>query len=111
MSLNIDNHTNEIQYKDGKRHGLCKWFIGDRLNYEVEYRDGLKHGPVISYFADGSIHYKANCKDNKAHGPVEWYDRAGTLCDEAHYLYGKEVTEEEYRKHQLTEELSGLGGI
>lgn len=54
------------------------------LYYEIPYENGERHGIQKGYYKTGEVNYI-------------WY-----------YLYGNEVTEEEYRKHQLTEQLAGI---
>ena len=43
-------------------------------------------------------------KDGKRHGSFKTPD----LDKDNYYLYGKEVTEEEYREHELIEEIAGI---
>ena len=46
----------EIQYLDGKREGVCRyWYKTGQLKSEVMYKNGKMSGAFISYFENGQV--------------------------------------------------------
>ena len=71
--------------KEGETHGIRKtWYANGQLMYEYPFHRGLLHGILKYWWEDGQLHCKS------------------------YYLYGKEVTEEEHRYHELMIALGGL---
>ena len=84
-----ENGQLEYEYpcQNGKRHGICKaWWENGQLRYEYPYQNGKAHGIRKIWYKNGKLGYK-----------YKYY-----------YLYGEEVSPEEYRKHELITQLSGL---
>ena len=57
------NVLSEINYKDGKRDGLCRyyWKNGQILS-EVNYKAGKTNGLYKSYYEDGQLNEEGNYK-------------------------------------------------
>ena len=61
---------NEVNFKNGRRHGFQKSFMEDgSLFLNVNYKNGEKHGPYVQYAVfDGSKLIDANYKNGKKDG-------------------------------------------
>jgi antitoxin component YwqK of YwqJK toxin-antitoxin module len=99
----------ERTYHQGKRHGVLKWWYENgQLYYELTYRQGLPHGIDKCWYNNGKPHSETPYHQGQLHGMGKWWDNNGRLKQNLYYLYGLEVTEEEYRKHEL---ITGLSGV
>ena len=79
-----------------------------KLRYKFLLKDSIRHGEAIGFYDSGKVAYKAFYKDGKDHGINTFYCRNGKLALTEYHLYGIQVTKDEYREHELTEELSGI---
>jgi len=61
-----------------------------------------------SYYKTGELWYEAAYLNGEMHGALRGYRKTGEQRWECYYLYGSEVTKEEYREHELIEELSRI---
>jgi len=80
------------------------------LIYKISHKGYHYHGPFIAYYRTFpyGMEYIAHYKSGMAHGISEHYDKYGFLCAFNYFLYGNKVTKEEYREHELIEELAKL---
>ena len=60
------------------------------------------------YYSNGQLHYEIPYHQNQRHGIVKWWCENGQLECENYYLYDEQVTKEEYRKHELIENLASV---
>jgi len=76
--------------------------------YESRFLNAKRHGVQKGYYETGKICYTTPHINGKRHGVQRKYNESGELIGRWPCLYGDEVTEEEYRRHELTEELAKL---
>lgn len=71
---------------------------------------GQKHGIDAMFFEDcpGILLWETPYVNGKRHGVEYEYDRAGNIKYKAYYLFNTSVAAEEYKRHVLIEQLSGL---
>ena len=64
---------------------------------------------VVKYwYENGKLKYEIPYHQGQLHGIEKWWRKNGQIWYENYYLYNKEVTKEEYRKHELIESLACL---
>lgn len=97
----------EVPYHNYKQHGIEKWWHDNgQIQYEISWYKGQRHGIYKWWYDNGQVRLEAIFYCNQRHGIIkEWYS-SGMLDYKKYYLYHKEVTEEEYRKHKLIERLA-----
>lgn len=79
----------EVNYKDGKKHGVQKTFNRDgELRKTVSFNNGYLHGRSESYYSDGSLRVVANYKNDLKHGLFEWFFENGELESFKNYKDG-----------------------
>jgi hypothetical protein len=62
----------ELIVKDGKLHGIQKWFLNGKLHYIETYENGIKEGKAISYNPRcGYIEEEGEYRKDMRHGL--WY--------------------------------------
>ena len=83
------------------------WFR-KQIEFETPYQNGKKHGMAKGWHTTGQPEYEKSYYKGELHGIIKWWSIDGHLDYEGYGLYGREVTEEEYRKHELTKELGGI---
>ena len=99
----------EYPYVNGKLHGTRRyWHDNGQLWYERPYVGGKAHGIHRYWYDNGQLRYEWPCVNGKPHGIHRYWDYQGKLINTEHYLYGDQVTQAQYRKHELITELSGL---
>ena len=76
-------------YKNGKREGISKEFIGPSRKYYAEsfYKDGKRHG-LYQSFENGNLLEIINYKDDKRHGLHQFFEN-GILRSEKFYKNDK----------------------
>ena len=95
-------------YVDGKAHGISEgYYPTGELQWEIPYVNDHRHGVHKRYHKTGEVSWETPYVNGDIHGISNRYHRVGATTVR-YYLYSSEVTEEEYRKHILTEELSGI---
>ena len=62
--IGIGNYK-EVDYKDGKRHGLYKIYKNNKLEKKVNYKDGKQHGLYEIYHKNGELYQKGEYNQNK----------------------------------------------
>jgi len=87
--------------KDGDRNGLERWFYDTNIVTDRTFDSDI----VLS---TGPIQFIASYKEGLLHGRTIDYNISGNIFSEQCYLYGNEVTELEYREHELIEELARI---
>jgi len=98
----------KTDYLNGEKHGVEESYDNKgNISARSYYKNGRLHGVSKSYAENIKDAYmEIPWKDGKVHGiginRYEWGN--DYFC----YLYGNKVTKEEYREHELTEELSGI---
>jgi len=98
----------ETPYKNGKRNGIEKrYYISGKLLSETTWKDDQLHGIDVDY-ADGIIDSELFWKNDMLHGPETKLGASGDRYISDYWLYNRAVTEEEYREHELIEELAKL---
>ena len=79
----------------------------NRIRQTLHYKDDKIHGDDIQYYDTGKVRRMTKWINGKKHG-IKRSFIDGVVFSLTYYLYGNIVTEEEYKKHELTEELAGL---
>jgi len=74
----------------------------------TEVVNGKEHGIEKGYYRTGELCWIVAYRDGEPHGIEIGYDIVGAENYRSYYLYGNKATKEEYRKHELTEELAKL---
>ena len=79
----------EINYKDGKRHGLkAHWYESGKKLSKINYKDGKHHGLLSMWYENGQWRRTGNHVDGKMVGIwTHWYEN-GQQRDELFYLGG-----------------------
>ena len=96
----------------GLAHGThTGWYENGRRDYIVNYADGVFHGLYISWHQSGYPLNRGTYCMGKLHGLCERWNEYGDMDEVTYFLYHKRVTEEEYRKHILIEEMAGLENV
>ena len=78
------------------------------LSYEAPYKNGERHGIWKGYYITGELSYESPYENGELHGVERVHYETGEVKYTNYYLYGNKVTEEEYRKHELTEQLANI---
>ena len=79
-----------------------------KLQYEEAYQNSKYHGVCRGWYESGQLRYEWPHQNGQPHGVCKWWHEDGLLRREHYYLYGEQVSQEEYREHQLIEQLAGL---
>ena len=99
----------ETPHHQGQLHGIAKgWYEDGQLRYEVLCHHGQIHGMEKGWYENGQLQYEVPCHQGRQHGISKWWYESGQFEKERYYLYDEQVTEEEYRKHELIENLACL---
>lgn len=74
----------EINYRNGKRHGLSKYYhvIGDKLHSETFFSNGKINGAYKSYHQNGKIAHESFFKNGVLILPSKTYSLYGILIKE-----------------------------
>ena len=84
--------SSEINYKDGKLHGLStRWHENGKKSWEGNLKDGKVHGLSTSWYEDGQKKTEINWKDGKMHGLLTKWDENGQKKSEANYKDGQKI--------------------
>ncbi len=117
----ITKHKNgvkikEVNYKNGKEHGLYKFWRTDgskdfvaRFNngketgvhtfwrkngnkkHESNYKNGALNGSSTWFDADGKKMKEFNYQNDKKHGIATWWNKDGSIWIQKEYKNGKEI--------------------
>ena len=88
---------------------MRKHYDNNRLWYEEPVNEnGQLHGTMRVYYQNGQLMYEKQYRNGQLHGAMYHWDSYGELRWKAFHLYGKEVDEEEYKRHTLIEKISGV---
>lgn len=86
-----------------------EYWNNNQLKIEwTEDEDGRMDGVCNGWYKCGRLHYRWFYLNDKRHGIWNKWDKNGRLKFKGYFLYGEEVSEEEYRKHELTLQLAGV---
>jgi len=78
------------------------------IKSEAHYHRGQQHGKSVGWYENGQQWWERDYHHGQQHGKsVGWHENGQQLW-EIYILYGNEVTEEEYRKHQLIIQVAGI---
>lgn len=87
------------------KHG---YFIDGELRFKHLYYQGQFHGICKGWYKNGQLRYEEPYHEGHRHGIVKmWYENK-ELKNKRYFLYGKKVTEKEYRRYELIEQLACL---
>lgn len=103
------NLKSKAHYLNGKMHGIREEYnVSGKLTDSIPYKNNLLHGLVKRYtITAGKIYMEIPYIDGKRHGiGTNFYKNE--VAKYYYYLYGKNVTKEEYRREELTKELAGI---
>ena len=78
-----------------------------KLRWERPFHEGQEHGVQRYWREDGQLYCEYPFHEGQRHGVAKWWWKSGFIRKD-YYLYDDEVTEEEYRHHELTVALSEL---
>ena len=84
------------------------WHKNGQPRYEHNLHNGQPHGVDKGWHENGQLWYKISYHQDQRHGISKYWHSDGKLIYEKYFLYGNKVTEEEYRRHEIIEKLSGL---
>ena len=85
-----------------------EYYPNGQIKYEIPYHQGQRHGIRKWWHENGQIWYETTYHQGQLHGIGKWWYEDGQFWYENYYLYDEQVTEEEYRKHELIESLACL---
>ena len=60
------------------------------------------------YYSNGQLHSEIPYHKGQRHGIIKWWRKNGQFKRQEYHLYGEQVTKEEYRKHELIENLASV---
>lgn len=87
------------EYLGDELHGICKcWYTSGQLEYEFPYQNGKWHGVCKCWYNSGQIQYEHPYQNSKTHGIRKHWDENGKLKHKEYWLYGNQVSKEEYEK-------------
>ena len=97
----------EINYKDGKKHGLCKfWYDNGQLKSEINFKEDKPDGLYKDYYTNGQLKsesfFEIRLKKYK-----EW-DQIGLLKIEENYSYDKQGTLKEEKLYYENGQLKSI---
>lgn len=116
----MTKETKETHYKTGELESITRYTDGvikganeiyyetGELRFEINFKSGNRHGLSKHYYATGKLKHIISYYNGKLHGIWTDHNRKGAVISTSYHLYGKEVTKEEYREHELIEELAKL---
>ena len=85
-----------------------EYYSTGELHWETPFVNGKQHGIASGYHTTGVVWWTVSWDTGCMHGISKKYSKSGDLIETWYCLYGEIVTKEEYRVHQLTEELAGI---
>ncbi|MGB0929219.1 MAG: toxin-antitoxin system YwqK family antitoxin [Chitinophagales bacterium] len=86
-----DGTVTEINYKEGKKHGVAKtYYSNGNISAEIEYVEGVKQGEAKWYYKDKDelLYQVTNFVDSKKEGLRTRYHRNGKVMVEIPYKNG-----------------------
>ncbi|MDF7679975.1 hypothetical protein PT300_04850 [Enterobacteriaceae bacterium ESL0689] len=110
----------EVNYVNGKRHGLTKvkalddsWSMennyangiehGERCYYKnaslcivSHFKDGVKDGDETGYYPNGNVYCKCSFNNDQLDGSEIYYYESGILAGECVYSNGMAISEHKY---------------
>ncbi len=87
----------EMQYKNGKVHGLTKsYYESGALKSESYYKEGRQNGPSKLYYESGKLQAERYMKDNEYDGMHRMYSKSGVLMHETEDKDGIQVSSKLY---------------
>jgi len=90
----------EIHYLQDQRHGKRRgWHHNGQLQWEMDYVNGQRHGKYVWWYKSGREYVRENYVYGKLHGSSIWWFEDGTLICEEYYINGRQVTPEEWDRH------------
>ena len=84
------------------------YWANGKLGMEIPRKNGKWHGIVKDHCRTGEIYSESPYINGERHGTSKIYYKSGEVKFETQHLYGRKVTKEEYREHELIEELAKL---
>ncbi len=81
----LEKHKNgkkesEINYKDGKLHGLFTgWYENGQKRFEIKYKNGKKQGVKTWWYKNGKKEFEINYENDKKHGPAINWNKNGQI--------------------------------
>lgn len=85
-----------------------KYYSDGQLKHEIPYKGTNRYGIARWWHKNGQLECKESYHNGQLHGMVNWWHSDGQSKRKVYYLHDKKVTEEEYRKYELIEELACL---
>ena len=79
-----------------------------KLRFEHPFVGDKWCGTLKGWYENGERDYEHGYQNDILHGPVKGWDQKGRVLYEDYYLYGNQVSKEEYHKHQLITKLAGI---
>lgn len=71
--------------------------------------NGERHGVSQWFGRNGKLWYEEINKNGKLHGLSRTFGLFGMVIRTKYWMYGDEVSKEEYKRFELIKQLSGLG--
>jgi len=85
------------------------YYSTGELWYEINCPSGERHGIERGYYQTGELNWETPYLNGKRHGVAKiWFNNGQLDYWKRYHLYGQIVSEEEYREHELIEELAKL---
>ena len=98
-----------VEYFGDEFHGVYKhWRENGQLGCEAQYQNHKRHGVSKGWYEDGKLKYEEPYQNGKWHGVHKDWNEDGKIIYKQYLLYNEKVSEEEYRKHELIEQLAGI---
>ena len=84
------------------------YFLDGTTRSKWRFENGKLNGESVCYYNNGRINFIYTYKDDLVHGKCVFGSEGDDILKITYILYREVVTEEEFRKHELTEKLSGI---
>ena len=83
------------------------YYQNGQLKYEDHYVNDQPHGICKGWYKDGSKMHEWSYKNGQRHGIDKEWDTCEIMSTE-YCLYGELITEKEYHRHRLIEQMAGI---
>ncbi|MDR3159361.1 MAG: toxin-antitoxin system YwqK family antitoxin [Zoogloeaceae bacterium] len=93
--------SGEIPYKNGKKHGIVKWYYENgKTKEETPYKNGLANGVSREYHTNGNVRYETPYKNGTImEGVAKWHYEDGGIEQETIYKDNEIVVEKCYHEN------------
>lgn len=85
-----------------------RYYENGQIRWSWPIKNGEYNGMCRGWYKDGKLWYEWPCRNGRWYGLRREWDLHGKLIVKQYHLYDKKVSEEEFRRHELTIQLAGI---